>query len=197
MNTESAKQDLFEIKEVLDELKVKFFLVRGTLLGAIREKTFISSDMDMDLRMFARDWSPRICEHFRLRKFQCGAVRRYPDKVAKLKLIKRVTTDLMLEHYYAPDDIYITLSVYHYDGVTVTPAIHFKEDCFIDFLGKKFRIPNKAEDLLRLIYGDSWRIPVEEKIVGKSPPCQSWHKHWKKVDTMKYVKWIEEHPKEI
>ncbi|GAI17296.1 unnamed protein product, partial [marine sediment metagenome] len=44
MDIEAAKQDLLEIKEILDRLKIKFWLSDGTLLGAVREKNFISYD---------------------------------------------------------------------------------------------------------------------------------------------------------
>lgn len=197
MSIEMAKQDLFEIKEILDKLKIKFFLVHGTLLGAIREKNFIRGDIDIDLRMFAKDWFLGICKHFKVRNFNCTVVKRYPDKVAKLKLTKRVQTDLMLEYCYPLENVYIVLSMWHYDRSVITPAEYYKEDCFINFLGKQFRVPDKAEDLLRLIYGDNWMTSVEERIVSGSPPCQSWHKHWKKINMKKYVEWIEKHPKEI
>jgi len=195
---EKAKQNLFEMKEVMDKLKIKFFLQRGTLLGAIREKAFIQGDIDIDLRMFARDWIPEIIKEFALRKFKCRVVRRYPDKIAKLTVLKRgIHADIMLEYYYPPEDIYFILSAWHFDISVITPARHYKGDCFINFLGKKFRIPEDPKDLLRLVYGDNWMTPTREEIVCESPPCQSWHKHWKWIDIKKYIEWIEEHPGEI
>lgn len=43
-----AQQNLLEFKKVLDEQGVRFLLMHGTLLGAIREHDFIKHDIDID-----------------------------------------------------------------------------------------------------------------------------------------------------
>ena len=110
MNVKQATQDLLEMKDILDKLNIKFWLTHGTLLGAIRDKSFIETDRDMDIRILAKDWSPRICEAFIAMKFRCAPIRHYPPLITKLRLKKRVKTDLALEYYYPPDDIYICLT---------------------------------------------------------------------------------------
>ena len=49
MNEEMAVTTLKEVKKVLDKNKIIFWLNYGTLLGAIRDKRFISWDTDIDL----------------------------------------------------------------------------------------------------------------------------------------------------
>ena len=43
-----AKQNLLDFKKVLDERNIKFLIMHGTLLGAIREHDFIIHDIDID-----------------------------------------------------------------------------------------------------------------------------------------------------
>ena len=49
MNEEMATRVLRDVKEVFDHRSVEFWLESGTLLGAVREKSFIPWDDDIDL----------------------------------------------------------------------------------------------------------------------------------------------------
>ena len=48
---QQATQNLLDIKKILDELKIVFWLDAGTLLGAYRDKDFCEGDED-DLTLF-------------------------------------------------------------------------------------------------------------------------------------------------
>jgi len=159
VNIKQATQDLLEIKAVLDNLRIKFWLTHGTLLGAIREKSFIGTDGDMDIRILAEDWSPKICEAFIAMNFRCASIRHYPPLITKLSLRKRVKTDLALEYYYPPDDVYICLTKNPDDHMTIIASNLYKGDYFIQFLGRQFRVPNPPEQLLEWYYGN-WKVPT-------------------------------------
>jgi len=49
LNEEIAKNVLFELKDILDNHNIEYWLTWGTLLGAVRDKKFIEGDNDIDL----------------------------------------------------------------------------------------------------------------------------------------------------
>ena len=49
MDIQNAEKILLEIKELMDELNVIFFLRHGTCLGAVRDAQLIPWDDDLDL----------------------------------------------------------------------------------------------------------------------------------------------------
>lgn len=193
MNANQAKRHLLEIKQVFDSLNIKFWLWRGTLLGAIRNKGFIPWDPDIDLAVLAENWNPRLRKKLEAKGFLCTKGM-YPNrKMWGFHLTKyRVQTDLFLQHYYPPDDVYIQLS--HENGSMdrfLTAAKLFRKDRFAEFLGQQFRIPDLAEEHLGWIYGKTWRTPLHMK---RGPHPRFWKKNWKRISLNKYFKWFKEHP---
>lgn len=191
MDIEAAKQNLLEIKEILDRLNIKFWLSEGTLLGAVREKSFIPYDHDIDTRMLAKDWNPLICEEFRRQNIECNHLilsNLYPGKISQGFFAKRgIRTDVGLEYYYPPEDIYIALAIHPCRENAITPARFYRGDCFVDFLGTSFRVPNPPEECLEWTYGKNWRVPITNG---------SWFHRRKRISLDKYLKWFSEHPKE-
>ena len=49
LSLEDGKQLLFKTKQLFDTVGLKFYLAFGTLLGAIRDKTIIKGDEDIDV----------------------------------------------------------------------------------------------------------------------------------------------------
>jgi len=56
----SGKEALENLKKVFEELGIDWFLAYGTLLGAYRDKDFISHDIDIDIGVFFKDYSKDI-----------------------------------------------------------------------------------------------------------------------------------------
>jgi len=59
-----GKKALLEIKKVFKALNIDWFLTYGTLLGAYREKDFISHDIDIDIGVFFEDFNENIEKKF-------------------------------------------------------------------------------------------------------------------------------------
>ena len=52
---ETRRQEFLKICEILDSLKIKYFLQTGILLGAVRHNDFIPWDWDIELSVFTND----------------------------------------------------------------------------------------------------------------------------------------------
>ncbi|MBA7632804.1 hypothetical protein ES703_40359 [subsurface metagenome] len=186
MNKEAAKHNLLEIKNIFDKLHIKFWLAHGTLLGAVREKGFISYDFDLDGAILATDWSPQLCSKFMKYGFACSTRKSSAKRPAQLRIVKRgIVTHVGLKYYYPPENIYFSLPNVPTVRNATLPAKLLKGDYFIHFLGAKFRVPNPPQEYLEWLYGKNWRTPVNDL---------SWQKAWKKISLDKYLKWLDEHP---
>jgi len=191
MNISAATEELLEIKGILDKLKIKFWITHGTLLGAVREGNFLPLDRDMDIRILAKDWSQAIPKAFIAKDFKCSVAKRYGGFIAKIKMVKRTKTDLALEYYYAPDDVYVVLAKEPETFLAVIPARFYCEEQFMEFRGISLRVPKDPEKLLIQYYGENWRIPT--------PPeaFPGWREDRKPISLEKYLQWFRKHPKAI
>lgn len=191
MKAENARVHLLEVKEILDALNIKFWLYAGTLLGAMREKNFIPFDLDVDLTILAKDWNPLLKERFAKGSFWYADLRhrQYPAHLQRFALKKwDVKTDVFLHYYYSPDDVYMLFSLHPFNRpITIAPARYYRGDCFIDFLGASFRVPNPPEQWLEETYGKNWRTPDE---------AFEWKKVLPRIHLEKYLVWFRNHPKE-
>ena len=182
MNLESAKQNFLEIKEILDRLKIKFYLNDGTLLGAIREGAFIFWDKDMDLRISAEDQGSHIDKEFEKKGFICEIHKVYHGLISEYFVKKRdIHTDIALNYYYPPEDVNISLSGCPTIQNAVHPAKFCRGDCHVFFLGTTVRVPNPPEECLEWIYGKNWRIPDR---------AVHWDRDNKRISLDKYVKYF-------
>lgn len=65
------KSALFDVKEILDDLRVKYWLDEGTLIGAVRHKGFVPWDNDIDISIqdSSRVFIISSFDEFRLKGF--------------------------------------------------------------------------------------------------------------------------------
>lgn len=178
ITSEQAKAVLFKAKGLLEEKGLKFGLIYGTLLGAVREHGFISHDYDVDMY---------VCEEEKL----LLAIPYFYEKGLKLC---RATAGRLYSFRYG--DAYIDLYILrrapfpfntycYFVGSDVLPKKYFKKTKIIDFLGGSFRVPQDAESFLRLCYGKTWRIPIK----GDTGRCNVYPVYvYRKIK-----KWIKTH----
>jgi len=179
-----AKQTFLEIKDILDSLKIKFYLSDGTLLGAIRHGgDFVPWDHDIDLRILAEDQGVHICGAFKKNGFICEVHKIYHNLISEYFVKKRdIPTDIALNHYYPPEDMNISLSGKPTIQSAVHPASWCREDYFVDFLGTSVRVPNPPEEALEWVYGKDWKLPKKKR----------WARDRKRISLDKYIKYFVE-----
>lgn len=158
MNTKDIlKANLFDIKEVLDSLKVEFWLSLGTLLGAVRDKDFVDGDLDIDVGIWPYFTDDRIWKELVSQKgFELVERRIVNDKAMEYKM-RRNGIPADLDFWYVRGD-------YCYNGKKgisiVLPSRVFEKFALYEFLGKTFLVPHPPENYLESLYWD-WKMPVK------------------------------------
>lgn len=157
MDQESAKANLADLKRVFDKHNIKFCLIFGTLLGAIRDKNFIPWDSDTDILCFREDYRKidKALDEMESIGFYCPR-RELP----------------MLDHYLIRNgekiDINWVLDNGH-NELLYADWIKWDKKFFqfplptISFNGIEIAIPSNTKELLQLTYGDTWETPIQNK----------------------------------
>ena len=186
MIKEHALSNLIDVYETLKEIGIESWLNCGTLLGAIREKDFISRDLDLDLGILSENFIYE--KHFSILK----------EKLEKLNfefLKKNAALNNIFEYKFRRYDINIDLFIYYIDKVDrIIPNYNGDEDFHltdvrshycrnvnnendpitcdhprnivetlieIEFLGHKFLIPKYYDEYLSLSYGN-WKTEKKD-----------------------------------
>ena len=157
-----AEGILREAKQIFDQQGIVFHLMKGTLLGAIRDNAIIPWDDDLDVgSVIGLDGlsaesidqtTERVAAAFREQGFIAVVERDVHSWcVGTIK-----SSTLLSWSLFRP----FGDSIFHYPGVRV-PISLFTDLKEIDFVGDKFLVPNPPEELLRINYGPEWKTPKQ------------------------------------
>lgn len=145
-----AELALIHLKDILDKANIPFFLISGTLLGCVRDKSILPYDKDLDVGVWegeiSRDELNRICEIS-----GCFEVASNKDKLIKLKHINGTFIDVFI-HYDHGGKVYHQTSKLFWVNETFELKSHY-------FLGRDFLIPADYNKYLIENYGLSWMTP--------------------------------------
>lgn len=168
---DQAVQNLKDIKSILDELKITFWLDGGTCLGAYRDKDFCDGDED-DIDICA--WDNQL---FLVDKIISMAVERGFELHHKWEL------EITLKRGESRIDIFFNRKnksdayTHLYDGDRIAKyvviPVHFYERLEpIKFYDMDFLVPSPIEDYLTLKYGD-WKTPIHRSQYSCINPTQN------------------------
>jgi len=150
-----SKDNLFSVGEVFNHYGIVFFLMYGTLLGAVRENNFIDHDIDTEIGIFEEDKEKLINALKTLLSVGFDLIRaNYPDDVVTI-----MRSDEII-------DIGIFRCEKDRNGVDYRVYQHNREYFLspnrlipFNFLGRDFLIPLDPEKYLVQWYGEDWRVP--------------------------------------
>lgn len=149
IDREVCRVNLLLFKSILDKHNIPFGIIFGTLLGAVREKNFISHDEDVDVYILNenRELLLELLFEFKEHGFE---VARYDDNL--LSLIR--------------DNDYIDIYFFRKNilGNRVCASFILNSDYFkkfdrIEFLNEEFNAPFRHIKFLEKAYGRDWMIP--------------------------------------
>ena len=141
-----AKENLLIFKKVLERNNVRFLLMHGTLLGAMRENDFIAWDCDIDTYVYDEklliNTIPELCkEGLRLCRY---------SKIEYSFIRNGVYIDAFVSHPCKQFYLRPFFCEYQFGRF---PKKFFNKTQKLDFLGEKFEVPYKPEKILRYFYG--------------------------------------------
>ena len=157
------KQEFLLICNILDKLKINFFLQTGILLGAIRDNDLIKWDWDVEISVFGEEFIKRIdevAEELKKNKFKILTVnkKRNDSKIDFVGYFDESVTGYTIFSWYHSK----IRGVYWRREYSV-PEKYFQNLSKINFMGREFNCPNNPKDYLSYAYGD-WRTPVRTSI---------------------------------
>lgn len=154
-----ARDNLLLFKQICDKYEVKFFLLFGTLLGAVRENNFIKYDTDVDVgileteRKKLQNATPELLENgFKI-------VRNYKSPMQDID-------DLVT---FMKNGVYIDIGIFDIRGGyymyqnNKVPIKFLDKLEKIEFLGNSFFVPNHYIKYLEYNYGKSWKVPIKDE----------------------------------
>ena len=157
------KKEFLLICNILDKLKINFFLQTGILLGAVRDNDLIKWDWDVEISVFGEEFIKRIdevAEELKKNKFKILTVNKKKND-SKIDFVgyfdESVTGYTIFSWYHSK-----IRRVYWRREYNV-PEKYFQNLSKINFLGREFNCPNNPKDYLSYAYGD-WRTPIRTSV---------------------------------
>lgn len=130
-------QNLLDIKRICEKYNRTLFLMYGTLLGAVRDKSFIKHDTDIDIGFFTdqKRGFYKILQELTAMDFE---------------LIRTSNNDNLIT--LLRDDEYTDMLFFSRNNLPFTNLIEYP------FLNNIFLIPENYSEMLTDLYGD-WQVP--------------------------------------
>lgn len=155
ISNSDAKELLVLTKQLFNRKGIKFSLVFGTLLGAVRDKSVVTGDEDVDVFVESEEDLRSILPF--LQQNGLCLCRIFEHKLYSFRVRGG--------KYYI--DIYIRRPIsgiwgfrYCYLCGYILPKKLISRFSPIEFLGDTFLAPKRPERFLAFWYGKSWRVPV-------------------------------------
>jgi len=163
INKKKAQENLLLLRNILKKTDIRWGLIFGTLLGAVREKNFIAHDEDTDIYIFYEDQYKILELIYEFKKFGFE-IARYEKK----SLFSIIRNNEYIDFYFFKKKMFGRRCLDYY-----VPNLFFKQSAKIKFFNQYFPTLNNAHKYLEFQYGKDWKIP---KINSHAQPNIFWKK---------------------
>jgi hypothetical protein len=169
----NSNEVLLRAKMALESCDIEYWLDSGTLLGVIRDNSLLKNDLDIDIGVWLKDYSPKIEQSMAKYGFYKKAHYEIDNKSYGLEetyVYNDVSVDLF---YFSSNGKSIYSHVFvPFPGLSYDESIRIKGGLLpveqyypdngltkVEFLEKLFGIPNQPEAYLEYHYGEDYRTP--------------------------------------
>ena len=161
---ETRKNEFLKICEILENLKIKYFLVGGVLLGAIRNNGFIPWDWDVEICVHSDEVLPKIDTLLSVITNSNFSILKYDKNLLGLKidflgkLPKTVTKYTIMGWSHDKNiNIFFRKTPTHSLKIPDHFMINMKK---IRLFDRFFFAPHPVDEYLTHMYGD-WKTPIQ------------------------------------
>lgn len=172
-NRTHGRELLLTLGDTLDKLRIPFFLIQGTALGAVRDGDFVPTEKDIDIGVLIEHLAPNVGDIAReLLRSNIEVMtwnRHRPFNfchtiVAKVDGAKADIVGFLPwegnRFVTTPDDPVAVPEPY----CIVHPAELLETYEKVELFGRKWNIPRPIEQYLWREYGPDWKTPKEDHI---------------------------------
>jgi len=167
---------LLKFLEILKPKKIDFFLIYGSLLGAVRQESFAGRPKDIDLGI-KEDQLQKLLDGIPLiiKKAAVSSIRSHGEiSVKKLKKLQLLFQNMIIDiEVFRKENemwkgetqkLYLIDEMYNrnFNG-SAFPISDLENLIPIKVYGKKFLSPANPEIYLEQVYGKNWRIPNKKQ----------------------------------
>lgn len=158
INKEISRENLRLLTSILAETHIKYGLMFGTLLGAVRGGDFIEHDEDVDIYVLYED----MLDFLRLLpKFDAIGLRLVRVHEGEISLMRK--NDYIDINFFKSRKNILFQSVRSLNGNYSYQSKWLEETVDHDFLGMIVPIPKYSERILMKTYGKTWRTPIKHR----------------------------------
>lgn len=156
---------IIKFLKILKKQKIDFFLIGGSLLGAVRQESFAGSPQDIDLGI-KEDHFSKLLDATPLLKKKSGATairRQTCDKLEKLQILFRYTL-VDVSVFSKRNGMWIGEPEKDQKlNYTTFPIEDLEHLVAINVYGKQFLAPGNPEIYLKKVFGENWRTPDKKQ----------------------------------
>ncbi|OGT07449.1 MAG: hypothetical protein A2103_04230 [Gammaproteobacteria bacterium GWF2_41_13] len=142
---------------VLEEIGVKYWLGRGTLLGFYRDNDFLPNDIDIDIDVYTDKDIYKIIQKM---PFEVLFVTNCRGHYMQLAFFDRETNIIFdIFFYFESGDKWYNRNCFGYFWL---PSNQFDKLGIMNFDGRNYPVPLDSEWYCRFWYGEDWKTPKKQ-----------------------------------